>query len=446
MRNLIGVICVVLIVFLSFAETVLARNTILTGGLDFSYDYQERDRDNENAPTLVDEDDGDYNQLRISPLMQIVSSSQRDRFELTVQPGVNYDLDDSETDIDENYFVSAERFVSRKWRVSGSNRFFRSDYDDTEQDVEEIRPDLTEDIGRRRYYRNTLNLGSDYFYGQDSLVNFGASWIVLRNDDDTGEINDYDRYRVGLRNEHRVNVRWKTIADFAVVRGEFEETDPTDISEDLYEYYGELGVENNSFANNPLTVTYNYLGTRYDDDLQDYSDIHQLLFSWRRDWSPQFFTVVGAGPSYEKTEGRDENWGSNAIVEADYQFQKGSYRFILEKGFGTNNFAGDDELGVVDFWDARFFYVRQLTRNLTFDCQLAFYTEERDDPTFVAGSDDIQEDRYTAGFGLAYNFLRYYTASLDYSYFTQDSDQPEDNYDDHRIVLTLSWLKDLMRW
>jgi hypothetical protein len=444
MKNILVITCGVVLVSSPMATDVMARSNILTGGLTLSYDYQDR-RGDSGSVALVDSGNEDYKRIVISPLIQIVSSSLRDRFEIRLEPGFRYDLDESDTDWDSDFIVAAERSISQAWQISGSNSFFRSDYNNTSGDADAIEPDLSPNLGRERYWRNTLNLESNYDYREDSLFLIGASWIVLRNDDSAGDITDYDRYSLTLRNEHRYTARWKTTAEFTPVRGDYEEI-PPEPSEDLYEYYLELGVENNTISRNPLFATYNYTGIRYDEEPSVDYDIHQLLVSWRHDFSPQFYTVIGAGPAYIEDENGNDDWTTAGTAEVDYQVRRGFYRFTLEKGFEADNFSGTDRQAVADFWNAQFSFEHQPNRVFTVDGRLAYRYEDRTEQVAGTLSDEINENRYTAEVGLGYLISQYYSARVSYTFISQDSDVLTDNYDDHRVVLSLSWEQDLLRW
>jgi len=53
---------------------------------------------------------------------------------------------------------------------------------------------------------------------------------------------------------------------------------------------------------------------------------------------------------------------------------------------------------------------------------------------------------YEAGTSLKYSFLQWYTASLKYTFRQQDSEEVNDSYDEHRVFLSLSVEKELLRW
>ena len=91
--------------------------------------------------------------------------------------------------------------------------------------------------------------------------------------------------------------------------------------------------------------------------------------------------------------------------------------------------------------------------NLSMTGRLSYRYEDREDflPAIEdGGTEQLEEyhrDYYIAGIGFSYTFWQFYTASVDYTYTKLDSDRLErDAYTDNRLLLTLSWEKDLFRW
>ncbi len=483
-----------LIFSLIFPSLLFARSNILTTGIGVSLDYNERqyadyvdDPATEADERLTPRDEDDYRSLVITPLVVLRSSTPRDNVEISFEPDLRYDLIDYDTDWDANATVAADRFINRNWQLGISNHFLRSDYYSTDTDVTEpeiepgappalpTSPELSADVGRTKYWRNTVNLFSDYFYREDSLFRLGFNYAVLRYDEDfTLEEDNYDRYEVFTLVDHRFNAVWSTSLDLRLIRGDFEPTDPgadtppltyDDLSADLKEYRLLYQVDNESIPRNPLYAQFSYIGTKYDEALRDDSDIYELRFNWRRDFSSRMYTILGVGPSYEKTENRDGNWDGNGIAEINYLTARGAYNFAIEKRYDVVNFDGTREQGVVDYWDTRFTLSYDISRNLSLTGRLSYLYEDREDPVVglagilelddpLAALEDLtlteieeyHNDRYLAGIGLAYTFWQYYTARLDYTFTKQESDRINEDYDDHRLLLTLSWEKDILNW
>lgn len=447
-----------------------ARDNSLTGGVSLGLDLSDRSSDDD------EDDDNNYERIVLTPLLQFISLSERDTFKLGASPSIRYDLDESNTDWDNNLSVTADRFMTRSWQMGISNNFLKSDYYDTDTSsssepddpLQEVAPStdpqLSSDRGRNRYWRNTFGLFSNYFYREDSLFRLDFSYIVLRNDNDDTSFDgedEYDRYTVNLRNEHRFNAKWKSSLDLLFVSGDFKPNDPPagstptvdDLSDDLKEYHLLLALDNESIARNPLSLSYNYIGTKYDETLQDDSDIHQVRLTWRRDFSSRMYTVLGVGPSYEKTQGRDANFAGNGIAEVNYAVEHGVFNFQIEKAYDVDNFSGSDESGLTDSWTTLLSGSYQLQRELTLSGRLSYIYEDREDFLATTGGsgvlsdlDEYHNDRYIAGAVLSYNFQQFYNASIDYTFTKQDSDRIGEDYEDHRLLLTLSWEKELFHW
>jgi hypothetical protein len=164
------------------------------------------------------------------------------------------------------------------------------------------------------------------------------------------------------------------------------------------------------------------------------------------------YTKLGFGPTYEKTEGQDATWSENGIAEVNYALEYGFLNFLVEKSHDVDNFSGSDERGTVDSWETRLSGMHRLQKDLSLSGRLAYINEDREEfRETPANGDESQvtefnRERYIAGAILRYTFWQYYNASVNYTFTKQDSEQAGDDYDDHRILLTLSWEKELFHW
>ncbi|MFC1830679.1 hypothetical protein ACFL0S_01490 [Thermodesulfobacteriota bacterium] len=485
---------------------IAARSNLIGAGIGVGLDLSERtnkdivddpETEQDESAQITGEDD--YRRIVIAPLVYVTSTTQRDSFELRAAPQIKYDMLGYGTDWNSDFFIGGQRFITKEWEIQASNAFRIDDYYQTdsiatgssatattEQPSVSTDPELSSDIGRQRYWRNTLKLASDYTYRQDSLWGLDFDYIVLRYDDDERRrFDDYDRYLLGGRNEHRFNSEWSTELSLQFIRGDFEETDPEvaaavidelapgsdftpaeeDLSNDLQEYRLLASLVSSRYDRNPLRLTYNYIGARYDEPLQDDGDIHQARFTWERLYSEHLTSRLGLGPSYEMTEGQDANWGGNGVAELNYQGQRNSLRALLDKRYDVDNFSGTFRRGFVDSWNARLDYTHQPLKDLNLTAYLAYIYEDREQP-IVGVSRVIDEgsagqqitdsefnelqkyhrDRYQAGIGINYNFLQNYSALISYIFTRQESDLAFDNYDENRLLLFISWQQDLLRW
>lgn len=475
-RQIFSLVAILAPVFLPTA--LFARTNSVTTGLSTSYDYNDRQTDETTADTnggaSTEEstaDDEDYSKLTLRPLVIFTSESEQDRFEFRAAPSIKYDLNNEDSDWDNDLYLSAQRAVSKKWILNASNAYLRSDYHDTQSedlaitesaDTADTTPTLSSDLGRTRYWRNALKAGSKYIYDEQSSIDLGGDFTMLRYDEaglDNRE--DYDRLALHLKNEHRYNTFWKSGSELTFVRGTYDPegtaTDGTgvELSNDLKEYHLQGKVDNTSFHQETLSLKYSYIGVRYDETSLEDGDIHQPTLSWRHEFSQHLNTTLGAGPSYEKTEGRDANWGSNGQAEINYFLQHGALTLGVEKRYDVDNFSGSDSRGFVDYWNTYFQASYKILSPFSIKGKVAYRDEDRQDSGSLSedvvaantsSADSYHQDQFTTGIGLTYEFLQYYSAQLNYTFTQQNSDRADNDYDDHRVLFTLSWKQEWMRW
>jgi len=454
----------------------LARTGSLTLGVATSFDAQEQtydavvDPDNPDI-IIIEERIEEYRALGFTPSVGIVSTGKDDRLELRLAPTFKYDLEESDTDWDANILLAAEKAFSQNWQLRASNSFIRSDYanqlvvDDPEQLFPEEPVDLgdaelADDPGRERYWRNTSRIDSSHSYGDDRSAGIGVDYTILRNESASSTRTEFDRYSLRLSNGHRLNPFWKSLAGFSLVRGEYQEEQRTvregsePLNDDLWEYRANIGFENDSFRLNRLLFNVSYTGARYDADDRVESDIYESQLTWRREWSRTWSSALGGGATYYD-DGNQDGWGGNGLIDINYRERFSSAGFSLTKGYDVDNFSGSNESSLVDSWDARLRASHQLLESLSIDGQLSYRHEERSFPVLLPSEQDgifeelrdgYTEERYAAAVGMSYSFLRYYRARIGYTYTEQDSDRPGEDYDDHRVLVSLSWQQEWLRW
>ncbi len=495
-----GIVFVVCLLVVAPLDS-LARENTLTVGLSTAFDYDhpkydsvdagtagtEGEEENENVDT--GEDDAAF--LVFKPFARILSKSSDGQLEFRTAPGIKYDLIDSEPDWDLEAFLAAAQSINRWWKMSASDTLLRSDRHfiragavpsepevsgpDVSEQVDTAngeQPELSADRGRSRYWLNDFKLVSEHPYGKDSQLQAGFTYRVLRNDEsEVLSYEDYDRYEMSVKNGHRFTSAWKTGAEAIFVRGTFDDvsadsragedsatlTGEDELSEDLWEYRATAAIENNSFRHHTPAIEYSYIGARYDATEQEDSDIHEMQFSWRYEYSRHLAAKLGAGPSYEKTEGQDANWGGNGIAQFDYLFRNGTASLAFEKGFDVDNFSGANERGTVDFWTIRFGVSYLPLDSLSCSVNLAYRQEERTEPSEAVnpredldntddGPVESEEDQYSAGFGLRYAISTTSSTGINYTYIREDSDDDGEDYQDHRVVVSYSWQNEWLRW
>lgn len=461
------------------STTTHARLNTLTGGLAIGYDFDETKYEDSNIDGITPRDNSYLKQFNISPLLILETTSNTDNLTIRFNPSFTYDLESSQNDIDHNFHIAAYRDFTSRLRLELSNGFIYSN--DPELLDQEVSSDYN--TGRRRYWTNTSNFNSIYTYGTDSSIEAGYTYRILRNDDTgPGGYEDYDRHIADLSLQHQFSAAWNIAVTGSYTRGLFDppdsevtETPDTindiNFSSDVSEYRTSTTVNWLIPPRKTFFINHSFIGSDYDEDLRNNSYLQNVTLGTIYQHTQQLSFELGAGPSYEKTETFDASWNYNAHFNVNYDVAQNSTLVAsVEKGYDQQNFSQNNNSlgnnqGLIEFWEWKLDFSHRLTADLTATL-FAAYRDERQENTLYgilntigSGTDLATLDNeafreesiynrkiYQAGGSLRYDFLRWYTASLRYTYRQQDSDQINDSYDEHRVYLTLSVQKELLRW
>jgi len=527
-----------------------ARQNIVVGDLSVRYDHQDRTYEREGeftvipvapdeeavvpppnadagseprpAAIILDDRVGDRRNFIFTPRLTFTSTGISDLVELTYAPGINYDDIDGTTDIDHDFGLRLERNLSRNWLITLTNAFFLGD-DPVRQEeeqaaatasetaaetstvgasAEQAEQGLTERYGRRRYWTNTLEVGTEYEYGRDRNVNLSYSYDVLRNDTDVGGgYSEYDRHTGDLLISHRFNAKWSTEGEINYSKGLFDDSEvyvvtppsleqgaadtismddtaaeapvitpvPLNYSQDLDEYEFRL---RGGYDNSPHLHTfteYRFLATDYESPLQHDYTVHNVAVGVDYDLSRHWHITLSGGPSWGSFDNSPTETDYNAHGGLTWDFLHGSTTVFVDKSYDQSNFDGRRS-GLTDTWATGVATDYQLAESLTATIS-ANYTNNRRleypvPETVVVVSDRLadelvntpqeefgkilyREKDYDVGFSLNYSFWRWYTISGGYRYYKHDSDLSEnsaDSYHEHRAFVVLTYSKELFRW
>jgi hypothetical protein len=470
-KILLPVIPIFLLGFVVIAE---ARVNSLTTGVDVSLDMDNRTFKNDTATEVVSPTniDYDYRKITTTPSFSFKSDDIKDRIEFKYAPGLKYDLNGKGTDLDQRVDLLLQRSLLKEWKIKINELYINTD-DSTQtstpstssenntESVSNVNSNqISSQLGRRRFWSNNAELGSEYTYLQDSLISAGYKYDVLRNDDSgLGGYQDFDRHTGYMTVSYRFDPRWKATVGGQYIRGLFNQdnTEATTLSQDMVEYVGNMALESFIFDKNPLALSYEYLGVRYDEPDRNDDTIQQMILSWKPEVSPQMRFDLGGGPSYEKREQTDANWGYNAHLKFDYSLEHTKINLGVEKGFGEDNFSGTTDSGFIDYWRVRGQIDHEFDKGLSCGIFALYQDEDHQNNTLASSlnttnttntnQEMYNKKLYETGVNVRYNFWRWFTVSLGYTFSRLESDQNlQDNYDDHRILLTLGAEKEMWRW
>ncbi len=493
-------IYVILTLSLAFATSVPARQTTVTGSVHTGLDYWERSYD-EDTEEKDNSDDGDKKEIGIGPDITIVSEGIRDSVSFRYAPLLKYDDTEDETDIEHYLSLAAERMLNRKWSVSVSDDYRLSDdpyfsatefadissvstedsnsdetssdqneADQTEPDTSRTHTDeLSKDGGRSRYWTNNLSLQTQYSFAESTSLNFGYTFAVLRNDSsDEDAYDEYDRHTLSANLSYAFSRKWTTRLGGDYTRGLYDDVlDPEDpeglamISDDLDSYGLDYRLAYEPSGTDLYPLDYNFVTTQYENENRRDTFAHNMSMGWEHAFDQRTQMRVGGGPSYAEAEDLDGEWGYNAYFDLSRSYEHAQISLSLDKRYDTQNFTGSTDAGLKDAFTAQLRYTQQVTQSLDANVYGRYRWESNLDPqdeyletvdeNEVAVEDstgDVVYDKnsYELGAGLNYAFLRYYSAGLKYAYYISDGDLSSDQYNDHRVMLTLTATKNLWRW
>lgn len=456
---------------MAFASPLCAAVTTLSGGVKTGYEYFDRSRDNSASTTTTSSSDDGYSRFRLSPFVTIVSATARQSVDFTYAPSFWYDIDESENDIDQKLSLDYVRALTRRWSFTLSddlsvtdefNSFSPAIDADTGKIISEspgadpAGDTLRDERGRRRYTNNSVSLGTSYMYLEDSTAALDYRWTLLRNDQDFSGSNyqDYDKHDVAVTLAHRLNSQWKATAVAGYIRGLYESvgdgsTTTIDAdSDDLNQYRTSLLLDHQLTFQHSLSGLYSYNQSDYDSSLRPNSEIHDVTLGWGWKISPHFDINLGAGPTYAKQEEASGDWSTNANFGLDYRFEKGGLGLTASHGTTPQNFSGTDERGNSEYWRVQSNARYSPYQYTTVSAYIGYNNEDRDETTAsgTSATETVNVETYSAGCAISYRFHENYVADLSYGYVQNTSDNADDQYDDQRIALMLSYEKDFYQW
>ena len=508
--------------------------------------------------SLTDEDEGDTRSLFVTPRIRVSSKGATDMVEFTYGPTFNWDDVDGSDDVGHDLSLNAEKNLSQRWLVRATDSFYYgtdsvADYErrsgdivptsgptpiptDTSAAQPQTSPgaaavpevpvgeELTEDYGRREYWRNDFGLHTDYTYAQDSVVGAGYNFGLLRNvKDDSFGYDDYDRHEGIGRLSYRFNRRWHADSQVSYVKGIYDEaaipvvvttpaeatagegttttadtgngttaqtngetTDTTtaegaataaatqetveleDLNEDLQEYRGRLRLNYDWSDKNLYFGEYSYSATNYESEQSEDAAIHRFTAGWEHAFTNYLRMTLSGGPTFISYDKSDNETGYNAFAGLNWKFARSSLSASTAYDYEFENFDGRSS-GLSKTWYSQLAYNYQITPSLQAGLSGGYERSDRDEPRDVRRlaaieaavapvadgeatapppeTDNFQytDETWDAGVKLSCNFLRRYTVAVSYRYADFQSDYDLD-YDEHRVLLTLTASSEIFRW
>jgi len=455
-----------------------ARQTTVTGTAGTVVDFRERSY--KQGDSVASPDEGDTQKIGIRPEVLIVSRDIRDTISLQYSPTFNYDFVTEDNEVDHQFNLQGERWLSQHWSFAVADTYVRSDdpatgtrnnaYAGTDggQSTPAVATnELSRDLNGRKYWTNTANARTNYALAKDSRIGGGYSYAILRNDSEDGGngYEDYDRHTFFTDLSHGFTPNWRSSLGLDYTRGLYDSgqnlTGTSTQTPDLDQYGARVGLDYVRSVTDFYPLKYSVAETQYDGDSRQDTQTHEWSAGWDHAFDSRTRMALGGGPSYAKIQGMEGTWGYNAYFSFDRKYEHAAYALLFNKLYETKNFTGSTgDSGLTDTYNARATFTYRYSEAMSFDLFGRYSWQSNLDPqgdyrdSATSGSatggstGDISYDKdiYEAGVGCAYSFARWYKAGLRYSYYVSDGNLESDQYTDHQVLFTLSASHELWRW
>ena len=525
--NNTAIIFIILTAF-CWKSSAYSRQNIVIGEVSVGYDFVERKYD-ENDDEIVTEvtDDETTNRLIISPRISVSSRGINDLLEFTYAPSfpfLTFDDSNNNDSVGHDFNLLGQKSFTKNWSFNVSDNYYYGDDSiedaalsssdiipstDTEEEqtvgaelTEETSQPLNEKNDGNQYWRNSLNIGTDYTYAQNSVVGLSYSFGVLRNLNGDDGYQEYDRHQGTGSLSYHFNRSWNVDTQVGYVKGIYEPTEITIIqpeiiqvpiedetvesdadvtdedeeteieyeeqtvynqseeksSDDLEEYNFLFRINYDWHTHDRLFTLYSYNATNYESPLREDAAIHDITFGWSHDFSRALQMTLSGGPSFVTFEDSSTDTSYNAYAGLNWNFARNtSLTANSSYGYDFDNFDGD-RTGLSQTWRTNLGYSYQFSPRLSFSLSSGYQRSDQEEPIATTvlldlegentADDDVSrytDETYDAGLALSYNFLRWYSISASYRYAHYQSEN-DPNYDEHRVYLTLSTSRELFRW
>lgn len=384
-----------------------------------------RERYDDNLGLDANAPDADY-VTTILPGMHFNAKGEYTDLDLDVEGGWTWYLDDSSRDTsDYRANASWDQRLTEFISFSLNDTFARSDDPITVVDGEVV------DVrgGRRIQYQNNGEASVSYVFGENDRASVGYH---NRYVDDRDALNDDrashvgfasldkwfgDRFGIGLNLSH-------TIGDF-------------EIRDDFHQW--NTGITT-YYRWNPYRfgyMRYTFLDHDYDDPafffIRDDYQVHEAVLGVNLTLSPYTSLYLDAGYFIQQYESDYSDDQQGPVFNFSFSTRRERFTFSVDAsgGFDEDYFSTDD-FGSSTFAKA----IGRVDYQFSESVSLFGSLDYRWDDYFDA---DVKEDRIRAACGLSYDFWRWHTVSLQYTYNQRESDQSTRDYIDNRIAFQLRW-------
>ncbi len=406
-------------------EPAWSRENILSGSFGLRQEY-----DSNIHLTATDRRSSWYTVL--APGFLYRSRAPKNQFQLGYNLGFRHNHTTGGESLEHNLLLQGDAEFSPRWQAGIMNRFYLSDDSDFAGDpIPDVDPELSPRRERERFRLNVFSVHSDYQFSRHGTLNLGYDNRILRNK--AGTRDDYIRHHPNVTVGYQLSKRWATEVGYGYIRGDFDQGD------DLETHAADLRMIYQHSHQSQFSVSYGYNQTDYRGETPDYR-LHSANGNWTRHLDPHTTMAVTVGGTRVKRANREDSDFLAGSAELTREFQRGSISLGGSAGVEEMQFTGGDEGDLSRFRQVRISGNRQLLERLRGDVRLSWRQND-----FIDRPVANRERIYDAGCGLAYILGQGYELSTRYRFRELDV-RDGDGYEDHRVYLELSFVRDFFKW
>jgi hypothetical protein len=293
-----------------------------------------------------------------------------------------------------------------------------------------IGPDSTVRKGREPYWINTADLRLNHQFGALDSIYAGYVYSILENQDP--EVENSERYTpsIGLIYWFLPHLGFETNASYT--RGDFEASD------DFDRWNGSLRLIKQFTKNLEGYVQYGHTVMEFEGDTENYQVYDPSVgVSWVI--AEDTLISLSAGYYFQDRERSEDESGAtlNGNIGKTWRLKRGSINIGASSGYEESYF-GAENLGFNQYYQGHGSVSYSLTQSLVGSI---FGSHRRNE--YINQEDDRIDKITGAGLGITFQPItaRWLSTGLNYSYHTVDSTRDENNYDENRVLLTVTLSK-----
>jgi len=282
---------------------------------------------------------------------------------------------------------------------------------------------------RNTYERNTANISLDYQFGPRDHWIFGYKHSLLENEDPTED----NAVSHGPYTEYSY---WFNVANGITLDYEYQdynysnEEESEAAEDDFYSHSSSITYTHKFSTQTSVNGQYGITTETNDHDSDDDCVIHDTSVGISHAFTPHLSISAGTGYYKEVNEGSDDEEGLSYNLGLNKKIERGNLSLRAERGW-DQGYMEVDERDFTRYWSISGNANYSLLQHLDAYASLAYRENDEDN--------DADEDIYSGKCGLNWQFSQWYFLDLSYEYHQRQSQDPDDDYTDNRVMFQIGY-------